>query len=34
MTQREIEALFDRRDRRLAGFTAPAHGLILVKVRY
>lgn len=26
--------LFSKRDRRLAGFTAPAHGLILLKVRY
>ena len=26
--------LFDRRDRSQSGFTAPAHGLILVKVRY
>jgi tRNA pseudouridine38-40 synthase len=26
--------LFDKRDRTLAGFTAPAHGLILLKVRY
>jgi tRNA pseudouridine38-40 synthase len=26
--------LFVERDRRLAGFTAPAHGLILLKVRY
>jgi tRNA pseudouridine38-40 synthase len=27
-------ALFDKRDRTQAGFTAPAHGLILVKVTY
>jgi tRNA pseudouridine38-40 synthase len=27
-------ALFSKRDRTLAGFTAPAHGLILLKVRY
>ena len=30
----EFRALFGKRDRRLAGFTAPAHGLILSKVRY
>lgn len=30
----EFRALFEKRDRRLAGFTAPAHGLILLKVRY
>jgi tRNA pseudouridine38-40 synthase len=29
-----FRALFERRDRTLAGFTAPAQGLILVKVRY
>jgi len=26
--------IFDKRDRTLAGFTAPAHGLVLLKVRY
>jgi tRNA pseudouridine38-40 synthase len=30
----ELEKLFELRDRRLAGFAAPAHGLILLKVRY
>jgi len=30
----EFRDLFVRRDRRLAGFTAPAHGLILSKVNY
>ena len=30
----DFSALFEKRDRRQAGFTAPAHGLILVKVRY
>jgi tRNA pseudouridine38-40 synthase len=34
MTLQEFEALFRCRDRTLAGFTAPAHGLILLKVRY
>ena len=34
MTLREFRDLFKRRDRRLAGFTAPAHGLVLVRVRY
>ena len=29
-----FEELFERRDRTLAGFTAPAHGLILVRVKY
>jgi tRNA pseudouridine38-40 synthase len=29
-----LEQIFVRRDRRLAGFTAPAHGLFLVKVKY
>jgi tRNA pseudouridine38-40 synthase len=31
---KNFNELFDKRDRRLAGFTAPAHGLILLKVRY
>ncbi len=30
----EFQDLFVNRDRRLAGFTAPAHGLVLMKVRY
>lgn len=30
----EFRDLFARRDRRQAGFTAPAHGLVLQKVRY
>jgi len=30
----EFRELFNRRDRTLAGFTAPAHGLILLKVKY
>jgi tRNA pseudouridine38-40 synthase len=30
----EFRDLFVKRDRRLAGFTAPAHGLVLLKVRY
>jgi len=30
----EFRSLFTRRDRKLAGFTAPAHGLVLLKVRY
>jgi tRNA pseudouridine38-40 synthase len=30
----EFRALFIKHDRRLAGFTAPAHGLILLKVQY
>lgn len=30
----DFEDLFLKRDRRLAGFTAPAHGLVLVKVKY
>lgn len=34
MTIGELTQLFGRRDRSLAGFTAPAHGLILVRVRY
>ncbi len=31
---RDFIELFSRRDRRLAGFTAPANGLILLRVRY
>jgi tRNA pseudouridine38-40 synthase len=34
MSLREFRALFRNRNRALAGFTAPAHGLILLKVRY
>jgi tRNA pseudouridine38-40 synthase len=34
MSSREFRELFHKRDRRLAGFTAPAHGLVLMKVRY
>ena len=30
----DFTALFEKRDRTQAGFTAPAHGLILMKVRY
>ncbi len=34
MSLPEFEALFTVRDRTRAGFTAPAHGLILTKVNY
>ncbi len=34
MSLEQFRQLFKRRDRRLAGFTVPAHGLILLKVRY
>ena len=34
MTLTEFRKLFASRDRTLAGFTAPAHGLILLKVKY
>ncbi len=34
MTLTEFKELFTIRDRTLAGFTAPAHGLILLKVKY
>jgi tRNA pseudouridine38-40 synthase len=30
----DFQKLFEKRDRRMAGFTAPAKGLILVKVQY
>jgi len=30
----DFAAFFEKRDRTLAGFKAPAHGLVLVKVRY
>lgn len=34
MTLQGFRMLFHQRDRTLAGFTAPAHGLILIRVRY
>lgn len=34
MTIREFRDLFKLCDRNLAGFTAPAHGLVLIRVRY
>jgi tRNA pseudouridine38-40 synthase len=34
MNLSEFQKLFANRDRKLAGFTAPAHGLILLKVKY
>jgi tRNA pseudouridine38-40 synthase len=34
MTLRQFEDLFRKRDRTLAGSTAPARGLVLIKVRY
>ncbi len=34
MSFEEFLDLFVKRDRKLAGFTAPAHGLVLMKVRY
>ena len=34
MTLPEFEVLFECRDRTRAGFTAPAHGLILLRVCY
>jgi tRNA pseudouridine38-40 synthase len=34
MSLQEFEDLFRKRDRTLAGFTAPAHGLTLLTVRY
>ena len=34
ISQTDFQALFAKRDRTLAGFTAPAHGLILLKVKY
>jgi tRNA pseudouridine38-40 synthase len=30
----EFQELFTKKDRNLAGFTAPAHGLVLLKVKY
>jgi tRNA pseudouridine38-40 synthase len=34
ISMEEYKDLFIKRDRSLAGFTAPAHGLILIKVKY
>jgi tRNA pseudouridine38-40 synthase len=34
ITFEQFQALFEKRDRTLAGFTAPAHGLVLIRVRY
>jgi tRNA pseudouridine38-40 synthase len=34
MSAGHFETLFERRDRAMAGFTAPAHGLVLLRVRY
>jgi tRNA pseudouridine38-40 synthase len=34
MSMDDFRRLFEQRDRRRAGFTAPAHGLILVRVSY
>lgn len=34
MTLSQFEDLFRKRDRTLAGSTAPAHGLVLIRVRY
>jgi tRNA pseudouridine38-40 synthase len=34
MTMKEFNRLFEQGDRTMAGFTAPARGLILMKVRY
>ncbi len=34
MSLEQFQDLFFKRDRRLAGFTAPAHGLVLLKVQY
>ncbi len=34
MSLEQFQNLFVKRDRRLAGFTAPAHGLVLLKVQY
>jgi tRNA pseudouridine38-40 synthase len=34
ITLKQFQELFEKRDRTLAGFTAPAHGLVLVRVRY
>ena len=34
ISMEDFQELFVRRDRTLAGFTAPAHGLVLLKVQY
>ena len=34
ISQKDFRDLFVKRDRTLAGFTAPAHGLVLLKVQY
>jgi tRNA pseudouridine38-40 synthase len=34
MSLEQFQELFRLRDRTRAGFTAPAHGLVLVRVRY
>jgi tRNA pseudouridine38-40 synthase len=34
ISMEEFQALFLKKDRTLAGFTAPAHGLVLLKVKY
>ncbi len=34
ISMKDFEGLFEKRDRKLAGFTAPAHGLVLLKVKY
>ncbi len=34
ITLADFESLFKKRDRALAGCTAPAHGLVLIRVRY
>ena len=34
ISMEEFQELFFKKDRRLAGFTAPAHGLVLLKVKY
>lgn len=34
ITLNDFRGLFIKRERRLAGFTAPAHGLVLIKVQY
>jgi tRNA pseudouridine38-40 synthase len=34
ISMKEFQELFLKKDRRLAGFTAPAHGLVLLKVKY
>jgi len=34
ISQAQMQDLFRKRDRRAAGFTVPAHGLVLLRVRY